>query len=99
MVHFGHPFISVVCPPVAPNFPGSHTTHTGVVSFFQYPTGQSEDASMHRPVEGSHIVPTLQSEADSGHIVAAFSPEAAQQQRRSELEVEALHEELPDDVL
>ena len=81
MGHFAQASDSVVCPPVAQNLPRSHATHIGVVTFFHDPAGQSEGV-MHRNVIGSHIVPAPQSEADSGHIVAAFSPEAAQQQRR-----------------
>ena len=89
---------SEVCPPVAPTFPGVHATQIALFTSFHDPAGQSEVVEMQRLVLGSHIVPTPQSEADSGHIVAAFSPGAMQQQRRLLFEPEAPHLEFPDDL-
>ena len=95
--HFAHASVSEVCPPVAPTFPGVHATQIGVVASFHDPAGQSEVGEMQRPVIGSHIVPAPQSDARTGHRVAAFSPLPMQQQRRLLLESEALHVLDPED--
>ena len=95
--HFAHASVSEVCPPVAPTFPGVHATQIGVVASFHDPAGQSEVDARQRLVLGSHIVPAPQSDARTGHMVAASSPLAMQQQRRLYLESEALHVEVPED--
>jgi hypothetical protein len=80
---------------------------TGVAAaLFQKPTAQMHaeatvdptglDASAapqetHTEVEASHHVPEPQSEACTGHTVAAFSPLATQQQRRVKSLCAALH--------
>jgi hypothetical protein len=59
------------------------------------PAGQPPDVSgKQRLVEGSHVAYDAQSDAATGHRVAASSPLAIQQQRRLTLELtEALHVE------
>ena len=58
------------------------------------PTGLVASAAphdAHTEVEASHHVPEPQSEACTGHTVAAFSPLATQQQRRVKSLCVALH--------
>jgi hypothetical protein len=89
---------ALVAPPTPDATDEPHEVQTGVAAaLFQNPTAQMHaeatvdptglDASAapqetHTEVEASHHVPEPQSEACTGHTVAAFSPLARQQQRR-----------------
>ena len=89
---------ALVAPPAPDATDEPHEVQAGVAAaLFQKPTAQIHaeaavdptglDASAapqetHTEIEASHHVPEPQSEACTGHTVAAFSPLARQQQRR-----------------
>ena len=62
-----------------------HATQMGVAPnvSLKVPAGQSAVVGRQRPVVGSHIVPTPQSEELTAQNEDGFSPVATQQQRRS----------------
>ena len=76
----------------------SATPHDTQIGFapdvsFHDPEEQSDVVGMQRLAGGSHIVPVPQSEACTGHTVAASSPLARQQQRRVTALSDATHVE------